>query len=184
MRVTQVTVDTSSSASTVCHSVEMDVHIGHSDLSGASFRSLPDSSEPIRESHSSVSTQILTSTHLYTNNNHISLFKFSLFPFSYWRVNCLTPVFLTFGLRLAWLPRLMECVGRRVYTHGHPTTVSTTYQQVMNSQTLLRVPRIAILHLFLDRCVNSEGKRRWLSSGWPRLFQLISRFRWITRSPR
>lgn len=153
MCATQVTVDTSSSASRVCHSVEMDVH---SDLSGASFLSLPDSSEPIRESHSSVSTQILT----YTHKNHIGLFMFSLIPFSYWRVNCLTPVFLTFGLRPAWLPRLKECVGRRAYTHGHPTTVSSTYQQAKNSQTLLQIPRTASLRLFLDRYVSSEGKRR------------------------
>lgn len=128
MCVTQVTVDTSSSASPVCHSVEMDVHIGHSDLSGACFLSLPDSSEPIRESHSSVSTQILTYTHLYTHKIHISLFMFSLIPFSYWRVNYLTPLFLTFGLRPAWPPRLTECVGRRAYTHGRPTTVYSTYQ--------------------------------------------------------
>ncbi|TNN04183.1 hypothetical protein fugu_001212 [Takifugu bimaculatus] len=50
----QVTVDTSVSASPACHSVEMDVHIGHSDLSGSSFLSLPDSCEPVRESHSSL----------------------------------------------------------------------------------------------------------------------------------
>lgn len=183
MCVTQVTVDTSISTSPVCHSVEMDVHIGHLDLCGASFLSLPDS-EPIRESHSSVSTQILTYAQLYAHKNHISLFMVSLNLFSYWRVNCLTPAFLTFGLRPAWLPRLTECVGRRVYTHGHPTKVSSTYQQVKNLQMLLQIPRNASLHLLLDRYISSEGKRRWLSSGWPRPFQLRSRFHWTKRSPR
>lgn len=78
----------------------------------------------------------------------------------------------------------MECVGRRAYTHGRPTTVSLTYQQVKNSQTLLEIPRTASLCLLLDRYVSSEGKSRWLSSGWPRPFQLISRFHWTKRSPR
>lgn len=126
MCATQVTIDPSTSASPVCHSVEMEVHIGHSDLCGAAFLSLPDSSEPIRGSHSSVSTQILTYTHLFTRKINISLFMCSLIPFSFWRVNSLTPVFSTFGLRPVWLPSLMECVGRTAYTHGHPTTVSST----------------------------------------------------------
>ncbi|KAM3591453.1 uncharacterized protein V6R79_002157 [Siganus canaliculatus] len=43
----QMVVDTSLPPSPVCHSVEMDVHLGQSDLSGPSFLSLPDSSSPV-----------------------------------------------------------------------------------------------------------------------------------------
>lgn len=132
MCVTQVTVDAPSSASPVCHSVEMDVHIGHSDLSGSSILTLPDSSEPIRESHSSVSA-LHTCTH--TKKSH--LFMFPVISFSYWRVNYLTPAFLTFGLRPAWFPILTECVGRRPYARGRPMTASSIYQRAENSQRLL-----------------------------------------------
>lgn len=50
----QVTMDMSVPPSPVCHSVEMDVHLGQSELSGPSFLSLPDSSGPVRDSPSSV----------------------------------------------------------------------------------------------------------------------------------
>ncbi|XP_029311858.1 polycystin-1 [Cottoperca gobio] len=50
----QVTVDMSLPPSPVCHSVEMDVYLGQSDLSGPSFLSLPDSSGPVRDSPSSL----------------------------------------------------------------------------------------------------------------------------------
>ncbi|KAE8284545.1 Polycystin-1 [Larimichthys crocea] len=50
----QVTMDVSVPPSPVCHSVEMDVHLGQSELSGPSFLSLPDSSGPVRESPSSL----------------------------------------------------------------------------------------------------------------------------------
>ncbi|XP_054860443.1 polycystin-1 isoform X2 [Amphiprion ocellaris] len=50
----QVTVDMSAPPSPVCHSVEMDVYLGQSELSGPSFLSLPDSSGPVRDSHSSL----------------------------------------------------------------------------------------------------------------------------------
>lgn len=80
MCVTQVTVDTSLSASLVCHSVEMDVNIGHSDLSGPSFLSLPDSSEELRESHLSVRKQILTYTHLNAHKIKSAALCAPLFP--------------------------------------------------------------------------------------------------------
>lgn len=162
----------------------MDVHIGHLSLSGASFLSLPDSSELIRGSHSSVSTKYTQKTHLhlYTHKNNISLIVCSIIPFSYERVNCLSPVFLTFGLRPAWPLRLMECVRRRAHTHGHPTTVSSTSQHLKNSQMLLQIPGTTCLHLY--KYISWEGKRRWLSSGWPRPFYLQSRFHWSKRSPR
>ncbi|XP_008289301.1 polycystin-1 [Stegastes partitus] len=50
----QVTVDMSVPPSPVCHSVEMDVYLGQSELSGPSFLSLPDSSGPVRDSPSSL----------------------------------------------------------------------------------------------------------------------------------
>ncbi|XP_038592316.1 polycystin-1 [Micropterus salmoides] len=50
----QVTMDMSVPPSPVCHSVEMDVHLGQSELSGPSFLSLPDSSGPVRDSPSSL----------------------------------------------------------------------------------------------------------------------------------
>ncbi|KAG8008965.1 Polycystin-1, partial [Nibea albiflora] len=50
----QVTMDVSVPPSPVCHSVEMDVYLGQSELSGPSFLSLPDSSGPFRESPSSL----------------------------------------------------------------------------------------------------------------------------------
>lgn len=168
----------------------MDVHIGHLSLSGASFLSLPDSSELIRGSHSSVSTQIHTQsihtrthTHLYTHKNSISLIVCSILPFSYERVKCLTPIFSTFGLRPAWPLSLTECVRRRrARTHGHPTTVSSTSQHLKNSQMLLQIPTTTRLHLC--KYISWEEKRRWLSSGWPRPFYLQSRFHWSKRSPR
>lgn len=123
-----------------------------------------------------------THTHLYTHKNNISLIVCSIIPFSYERVNCLTPVFLTFGLRPAWPLRLTECVRRRAHTHGHPTTVSSTSQHLKNSQMLLQIPGTTCLHLY--KYISWEGKRRWLSSGWPRPFYLQSRFHWSKRSPR
>ncbi|XP_070847293.1 polycystin-1 [Chaetodon trifascialis] len=50
----QVTVDMSVPASPICHSVEMDVYLGQSELSGPSFVSLPDSSGTVRDSPSSL----------------------------------------------------------------------------------------------------------------------------------
>ncbi|XP_037611724.1 polycystin-1 [Sebastes umbrosus] len=50
----QVTEDMSVPPSPVCHSVEMDVYLGQSELSGPSFLSLPDSSGPARDSPSSL----------------------------------------------------------------------------------------------------------------------------------
>ncbi|XP_030255555.1 polycystin-1 [Sparus aurata] len=50
----QVAVDVSVPPSPVCHSVEMDVYLGQSGLSGPSFLSLPDSSGPVRDSPSSL----------------------------------------------------------------------------------------------------------------------------------
>ncbi|XP_022598094.1 polycystin-1-like [Seriola dumerili] len=50
----QVTVDMSVPPSPVCHSVEMDVYLGQSELSGPSFLSLPDSSSHVRDSPSSL----------------------------------------------------------------------------------------------------------------------------------
>ncbi|XP_029954702.1 polycystin-1 [Salarias fasciatus] len=50
----QVTVDMSVPPSPVCHSVEMDVNLGQSGLSGPSFLSLPDSSGKVRDSPSSL----------------------------------------------------------------------------------------------------------------------------------
>ncbi|XP_047466063.1 polycystin-1 [Mugil cephalus] len=50
----QVTVDMSVPPSPVCQSVEMDVYLGQSALSGPSFLSLPDSSGPVRDSTSSL----------------------------------------------------------------------------------------------------------------------------------
>ncbi|XP_044035256.1 polycystin-1 isoform X2 [Siniperca chuatsi] len=50
----QVTVDISVPPSPVCHSVEMDVYLGQSKLSGPSFLSLPDSTVPVRDSPSSL----------------------------------------------------------------------------------------------------------------------------------
>uniref|UniRef100_UPI003AAB6BD9 polycystin-1 n=1 Tax=Centroberyx gerrardi TaxID=166262 RepID=UPI003AAB6BD9 len=50
----QVTVDVSVPPSPVCHSVEMDVYLGQSDLSGPSFLARPDSSGPERDSPSSL----------------------------------------------------------------------------------------------------------------------------------
>ncbi|XP_051795173.1 polycystin-1 isoform X2 [Acanthochromis polyacanthus] len=50
----QVTVDMSVPPSPVCQSVEMDVYLGQSKLSGPSFLSLPDSSGPVRDSPSSL----------------------------------------------------------------------------------------------------------------------------------
>ncbi|XP_040885354.1 polycystin-1 [Toxotes jaculatrix] len=50
----RVTVDMSVPPSPVCHSVEMDVYLGQSELSGPSFLSLPDSSSPVRDSPSSL----------------------------------------------------------------------------------------------------------------------------------
>ncbi|XP_069012250.1 polycystin-1 [Embiotoca jacksoni] len=49
----QVTVDMSVPPSPVCHSVEMDVYLGQSELSGPSFLSLPDSSGRAGDSPSS-----------------------------------------------------------------------------------------------------------------------------------
>lgn len=62
--VTQVTVDMSVPPSPVCHSVEMDVYLGQSGLSGPSFLSLPDSSGPVRDSPSSVSVHTHGHTHI------------------------------------------------------------------------------------------------------------------------
>lgn len=62
--VTQVVVDTSVPPSPICHSVEMDVHLGQSELSAPSFLSLPDTSGPVRDSPSSVRE---TETHLNTH---------------------------------------------------------------------------------------------------------------------
>ncbi|XP_039991901.1 polycystin-1 [Xiphias gladius] len=50
----QVILDMSVPPSPVCHSVEMDVYLGQSELSGPSFMSLPDSSSPVRDSPSSL----------------------------------------------------------------------------------------------------------------------------------
>ncbi|KAF1374215.1 hypothetical protein PFLUV_G00247310 [Perca fluviatilis] len=50
----QVTVDTSVPPSPVCHSVEMDVYLGQSELSCPSFLSLPDSSGLVQDSPSSL----------------------------------------------------------------------------------------------------------------------------------
>ncbi|XP_032358090.1 polycystin-1 [Etheostoma spectabile] len=50
----QVTLDTSVPPSPVCHSVEMDVYLGQSGLSGPSFLSLPDSSNLVQDSPSSL----------------------------------------------------------------------------------------------------------------------------------
>ncbi|XP_068439233.1 polycystin-1 [Clinocottus analis] len=50
----QVTVDLSVPPSPVCHSVEMDVYLGQSALSGSSFLSLSDSSGPAHDSPSSL----------------------------------------------------------------------------------------------------------------------------------
>ncbi|KAG7226594.1 hypothetical protein INR49_003751, partial [Caranx melampygus] len=50
----KVTVDLSVPPSPVCHSVEMDVYLGQSELSGPSFLSLPDSSSHVRDSPSSL----------------------------------------------------------------------------------------------------------------------------------
>ncbi|KAM9837407.1 polycystin-1 [Aulostomus maculatus] len=50
----QVMVDMSRRASPVCHSVEMDIHISQSELSGPSFLSLPNSSSPVQDSPSSL----------------------------------------------------------------------------------------------------------------------------------
>ncbi|XP_067432834.1 polycystin-1 [Thunnus thynnus] len=50
----QESVDMSVPPSPVCHSVEMDVYLGQSELSGPSFLSLPDSSSPGRDSPSSL----------------------------------------------------------------------------------------------------------------------------------
>ncbi|KAM8836900.1 polycystin-1 isoform 2-T2 [Spinachia spinachia] len=49
-----VTVDTSAPPSPVCHSVEMDVHLGRPALSASSFLSLSDSSGRVRDSPSSL----------------------------------------------------------------------------------------------------------------------------------
>lgn len=65
--VTQVPVDMSVPPSPVCHSVEMDVYLGQSELSGPSFLSLPDSSGPVRDSPSSVRAH--THTHVDTNTH-------------------------------------------------------------------------------------------------------------------
>lgn len=62
--VTQVTVDVSVPPSPVCHSVEMDVYLGQSDLSGPSFLSLPDSSGPEQDSPSSVRTNTQRHSHI------------------------------------------------------------------------------------------------------------------------
>lgn len=64
--VTQVTVDMSVPPSPVCHSVEMDVYLGQSELSAPSFLSLSDSSGPVRDSTTSVSAQTHTHTHVHT----------------------------------------------------------------------------------------------------------------------
>lgn len=50
--------------SPVCHSVEMDVYLGQSELSGPSFLSLSDSSVPVRDSSTSVSARTDTDTHV------------------------------------------------------------------------------------------------------------------------
>ncbi|XP_070708244.1 polycystin-1 [Pempheris klunzingeri] len=50
----QVPVDMSVPPSPVCHSVEMDIYLGQSELSGASFLSLPDSCGPAQDSPSSL----------------------------------------------------------------------------------------------------------------------------------
>nr|XP_046233896.1 polycystin-1 [Scatophagus argus] len=49
----QAAVDMSVPPSPVCHSVEMDVHLGQSEFSRPSFMSLPESSGPVRDSPSS-----------------------------------------------------------------------------------------------------------------------------------
>lgn len=108
--------------------------------------------------------------------NKTSLTVCSFNPFSYWRVNCSTPVFLIFGLRPAWLPRLTEHVGRRANTHGHPTTASSTHYLAKNSLMLLQIPRTARIHLFLDRYVSWKEKRCSINSGWPHPFQICPRW--------
>ncbi|XP_071319469.1 polycystin-1 [Trachinotus anak] len=50
----KVTVDMSAPPSPICHSVEMDIYLGQSELSGPSFLSLSDSSSHIRDSPSSL----------------------------------------------------------------------------------------------------------------------------------
>ncbi|XP_026207627.1 polycystin-1-like [Anabas testudineus] len=50
----QITVDMSVPPSPVCHSVEMDVYLGQSELSGPSFLSLSDSSGPVRDTSTSL----------------------------------------------------------------------------------------------------------------------------------
>ncbi len=60
--ITQLPVDMSVPPSPVCHSVEMDVYLGQSELSGPSFLSLPDSSGLARDSPSSVRAH----THIHT----------------------------------------------------------------------------------------------------------------------
>lgn len=52
--LTQVTVDVSVPPSPTCHSVEMDVYLGQSQLSCPSRLSFPDTSGPVRDSPSSV----------------------------------------------------------------------------------------------------------------------------------
>lgn len=61
-------MDTSLPPSPVCHSVEMDVYLGQSELSGPSFLSLPDSSSHVRDSPSSVRAH----THLDTTQSYNS----------------------------------------------------------------------------------------------------------------
>uniref|UniRef100_A0A8C4FCE1 PLAT domain-containing protein n=1 Tax=Dicentrarchus labrax TaxID=13489 RepID=A0A8C4FCE1_DICLA len=59
----QVTIDMSVPPSPACHSVEMEVYLGQSELSGHSFLSLPDSSGPFRDSPSSVRVRTHTREH-------------------------------------------------------------------------------------------------------------------------
>lgn len=64
--------------SPLCHSVEMDVYLGQSELSGPSFLSLPDSSSPVRDSPSSVREDTHTNTHIVV----ILLFLLFIITFS------------------------------------------------------------------------------------------------------
>ena len=72
-------MDMSVPPSPMCHSVEMDVFLGQSGLSGPSFLSLPDSSGPVRDSPSSVRAHACTHTN---GNKHKQLF------FSYCLIMC------------------------------------------------------------------------------------------------
>lgn len=70
---TQVTGDVSVPPSPICHSVEMDVYLGKSQLSCPSRLSFPDTFNPVRDSPSSVRKHIATKR----QNVSSSLFLFS-----------------------------------------------------------------------------------------------------------